>query len=170
MNEMDKDEDMVGIFRALLLSSGKSVSYEFSEVLVTFLMENISDVGIYDAVDAESKQPVKLSIRSRNMSKLFNLAFASLTKYPKNEAALLPHLQKLIIECSRRSMKEPAVLLPGPYLNLLRSMFRIITSGKFEASYKELIPLIPTILNGFYRIYNATDDEALRFMIVELMK
>ena len=41
------------------------------------------------------------------------------------------------------------------YLHLLRSLFRTVAGGKFEESYKELLPLLPSILNGLWRIYSS---------------
>lgn len=35
-------------------------------------------------------------------------------------------------------------------------------------SYKELLPLIPSVLNGLFRIFTLTEDDALRLVIVEL--
>lgn len=38
----------------------------------------------------------------------------------------------------------------------------------FYSSYKELLPLIPTILNKFHQIYNSTHSPTLRHVIIEL--
>jgi hypothetical protein len=42
------------------------------------------------------------------------------------------------------------------------------TSYGVCSSYKELLPLIPTILNKLYQIYNATYSPPLRHVIIEL--
>ena len=148
LGEMEKDDDLIVIFKHLLLASGKSVSYEFCEILVTFLMKNISYLGEYTTVAYKSQQSsangedeepseslsptATLSKHAQNLSKIFNTVFTSITKYERNEAALLPHLQTLISECLRRSTEGP-MIWPGPFLSLLRSLFRTISGGKFEA-------------------------------------
>jgi len=57
---------------------------------------------------------------------------------------------------------------PRNYFLLLRLLFRTITNGKFEQCYKEIAALLPTILNGLFRIHGATDDTAIRGSIEEL--
>ncbi|KAL7534798.1 hypothetical protein ACHAXR_010621, partial [Thalassiosira sp. AJA248-18] len=167
-----------------------AVSYEFCEVLMGYLVENLGVLGEYEMNDAavdttgstststspsQSASPPNLTKNSQNHSKIFSLAFSSMLKYPRNEAALLPHLQMLVKECIQRSTEgvhgadgeSGTVVLggsagwngvswPGPYLNLLRALFRTLSGGKFEHSYKELLPLVPTILNNFYRYYTST--------------
>jgi hypothetical protein len=50
---------------------------------------------------------------------------------------------------------------------LLRYVFRSISAGKFEESYKELLPLLPTVLNGLYRA-SISDSPVLRNTAIEL--
>jgi transformation/transcription domain-associated protein len=57
---------------------------------------------------------------------------------------------------------------PDNYSTLLRYTFRAISAGKFGESYKELLPLLPTILNGLNRILRETDDIGMRHVIIEL--
>jgi transformation/transcription domain-associated protein len=47
-------------------------------------------------------------------------------------------------------------------------MFRAISGGKFEESYKEILPILPTFLNGLYRIYIIARNVQLRFSILEI--
>jgi transformation/transcription domain-associated protein len=47
-------------------------------------------------------------------------------------------------------------------------MFRAIAGGKYEDSYKEILPLLPTLLNGLYRIFISTDHSILRQVIIGL--
>lgn len=182
MGEMDTDGDLIIMFKFLLFDHGKSVSYELCDFMFTYLAENIKDLADLQTQDVEPQQQTQeendydndrikyklTNSRAQNTFKLFMSIFSSLTKYPQNEAALLPHLRSFVPECIRHSM-ELSTIGPGPYLCILRILFRTLTGGKFEASYKEMAPLLPTILNGFYRIYLSTDNEPLRFMIVELM-
>ena len=48
---------------------------------------------------------------------------------------------------------------------LLRYIFRSISAGTFEV---ELLPLIPTVLNGLYRIICSCEDSVLRNTAIEL--
>ena len=51
---------------------------------------------------------------------------------------------------------------------LLRYVFRSISAGKFEESYKELLPLIPTVLNGLYKTICASVELPVRHTAIEL--
>jgi hypothetical protein len=178
LHQMDVEEDNIAMFSHLLVTTGKSVSYEFVEVVLDYLMVHIGGLGEYekDAISSTSSStsmsisddshmggntrrpnitkakllpPPVLTKRAQNLSKLFQLVFSSLIKYPRNENAFLPHLQKLVKECVQRSMEEcPSqsmmggvcrvcyiieddLIWPGPYLDILRQLFRTI-SGKFD--------------------------------------
>eukprot|EP00956_Cyclotella_meneghiniana_P027771 scaffold63107_cov81-Cyclotella_meneghiniana.AAC.1 len=162
MDEIEKDTELIYLFRHLLLGSGKSISYEACDVTLTYLMDNIAVLGCF-----ELENPRSLSTRAQNLFNLFTIVFNSLQKYARNEVALLPHLCMFIPECIRRSMEIK--IWPGPYLCIVQVLFRTLVPGKFEASVRELIPLVPSLLNGLYRIYCATTQDALRSMIIELM-
>ena len=152
-----------------LLSTGKAVSHEFVTVVVGYLMEQgVQALGVYEnpagkpqqreesnnkegvvtSLSSSSRQPRErtpavLTRHSQNLSKLYNLVFASMLKYPRNESILLPHLQKMIKEFVQRAMMEgppgsedggfSELVWPGPYLNILRVLFRTISGGKFDA-------------------------------------
>jgi transformation/transcription domain-associated protein len=145
LEEIDKDSTLIGIFSSVLLDSrgvGKSHSYDLCAVLVPYILENFDVLGEYEEVpsesgsaagDAERAAPLSLqpTNRANNLFKIFNLAFSSLMKHSKNEEVFLPHLQKLTAECLKGSTRGP-FLVPNPYSNILRSMFRTISAGKFE--------------------------------------
>jgi transformation/transcription domain-associated protein len=98
---------------------------------------------------------------------LFERVIKSLSAFPENEKSIRPYLQKIIASSLRLSM-EKGKDWPDNYCLLLRSLFRSISAGKFEDSYKEVLPMIPTILNGLYRIFQATEDESLQCIVIEL--
>ncbi|KAL9186273.1 hypothetical protein ACHAXT_005511 [Thalassiosira profunda] len=191
MEAMAAEEDNVLMFSHLLLTTGKAVSYEFAEVLFVHLMEHLDALGEYEAADpggtshettdgdrsADSADPSlrptpphpNLTKRARGMARMFGLAFSSLLKYPRNEAALLPHLPTLARECLRRSTVGPAARAwPGPYLNTLRALFRTLSGGSFDRSYKSMLPLLPRMLNDLFRFYNRTAIQPLKLVLVEL--
>ena len=179
MKEMDKDPGLIFIFKHLLFASGKSVSYEVCSLLVPFLLEHIAALDDFQTTPENSLEEShiestcsahptsNLSTRGKHHFELFITLISSLSKYPKNELALLPYLNTIVSQCIRRSMVLK--FWPGPYLCIIRMLFRAITAGKFEASYREMGPLMPSLLNGFYRIFFATADDPLRSMIIELM-
>ena len=162
LDEMDKDKDVIAFLKHLLLASGKAVSYEFCEILVIFLMTNISGLGEYETqtqvlqhnslIETGSDEstlaspPTTFSKRAHNLFALFNLIFSSLNKFPKNEVALRPYLQKLISECLRRSTEGP-MYGPGPYMNMLRSLFRTMSGGKFEELVSAFLSVSLNMIN-----------------------
>ena len=97
--------------------------------------------------------------------RLFKVVFSSIGLFPNNEAVLRPHLQTLVVSCLRSATQTSS---PGNFYYLLRALFRSISGGKFEHSYKELLPLLPTVLNGLHRVHAATEDSNMRDTIVEL--
>ncbi len=148
LEEVDEDDALIGIFSSILLDSrgvGKSHSYDLCAVLVPYILENFDMLGGYEEGPCEGGDAVcndakgvatsppylRLTRRAKNLVFIFNLAFSSLMKHPKNEAAFLPHLQKITAECLKGSTRGP-FLVPNPYSTILRSMFRTISAGKFE--------------------------------------
>ena len=181
MKELDKDPELITMFKYLLLNNGKNVSYECCDLVFGHLVDNLEVLSYIntpddvthlqhidenDSNEERQSNEITLSKRGQNLYKLFIIVFSSLSKYSKNETAILPHLLTFVPDCIRRSMEGHT--WPGPYLSILRMLFQTL-GGKFDASNKEMVPLLPTILNGFYRIYLATKNEQLRLMIVELM-
>ena len=139
LEEIDNDNALIVIFSSMLLDSrgvGKSHSYDLCGVLVPYILENFDMLGEYEEVPCEGEgagaapPTLRLTNRAKNLFKIFNLAFSSLMKHSKNEAVFLPHLQKLTSECLKGSTR--GYLVPNPYSNILRSMFRTISAGKFE--------------------------------------
>ena len=159
LHQLEIEENNIAMFSHLLLTTGKAVSYEFVEVLLGYLIDNIGGFGEYTEVAPSSTSkpdtniklppgyptPPLLTKRAQNLFKLLNLSFSSLLKYPRNECAFIPRLHILVKECIQRSMAESPdcvdgvceyeidLIWPGPYLNTLRALFRTISGGKFDA-------------------------------------
>jgi transformation/transcription domain-associated protein len=106
--------------------------------------------------------------RSSAHLQLFERVLKSLSSFPENERALRPHLKRIVSKCLQASMEKDDFKVDN-HCMLLRYIFRSISAGKFEESYRELLPLIPTVLNGLFRIYRATDDPFLHHTIIELL-
>lgn len=157
------DNDVLLVAQTFLLN-GMNVTVDFTSCLLKVLMTDAAalDIGI-----AESDDEQKLQIASVKM-KLFSLIISSLSSYPKNEKVLRPYIQPLIDVCLRRAMGSDVKYWPGNHFTILRQLFRAIAGGKFEESYKEILPLLPTLLNGLYRVYCNTNQDVLKKVIIEL--
>jgi transformation/transcription domain-associated protein len=177
-----------------LLGSNATTSYEFCSILLDFLMEHL-DLLYYrqrpeliffdeatnhdltesqhltERIHAVSQRPVdsmkRHTHRSNTLLQLFERVFKSLTVYPENEAVIRKHLRQIVVVCVRTSMEHTSQW-PENYAVLLRYVFRSISAGKFEESYRELLPLIPTVLNGLCRVVCCAEDSVLRNTAIEL--
>lgn len=72
-------------------------------------------------------------MKAQVLLRLFKVVFGSVTLFPKNERMLRPHLQTIVLSCLRYTTR---VKDPTNYYFLLRALFRSISGGKFESSYK----------------------------------
>ena len=165
------------------------VSQAFAEVVLSFLMTRTDELASENDASTQvllihskthpNRSNVQLhSLNSHNSTyttyannppmtllRLFKVVFSSIGLFPANEAVLRPHLQTLVVSCLRSATQTSS---PGNFYYLLRALFRSISGGKFEHSYKELLPLLPTVLNGLHRVHAATEDSNMRDTIVEL--
>lgn len=189
-------EDSIAIVipRHLLAANG-TTSFEFCTILLDFLVERIDKLVVTTPKDIyfvpaattcginETERLERLSsymddtsegkddeIKQRSTAylQLFERVLKSLSTFPNNERALRPHLKKIVATCVGSSMEKSEFKMDN-HCMLLRYIFRSISAGKFEESYKELLPLIPTVLNGLFRILRSTDDEVLGNIIIELL-
>jgi transformation/transcription domain-associated protein len=189
IDEVVNDPLVMLVPRHFLVSS-PSCSFEFCSLLLDFLVQRMDQLSTMNSnsvlfIDPPSESGVDelerlkelaaksdetaMPYRKRRANALLHLferAFKSLSTYPENEVALRPYLRK-IVECCLNRAVENTKDWPDNYCILLRYLFRSISAGKFEESYKELFPIIPTVLNGLYRIFCATDDSTLRHLVIE---
>ena len=189
-----QDRNILVVPRHLLVSN-QNASIAFCGVLLSYLVDQLdelsvstddnivfvdspsSDLGLDGAGLRPSHEELEERLlrqkstfretRASTLLELFERVLKSLAPFPENEAVLRPYLQQIVATCLRYSM-EGSGDWPDKYCVLLRYIFRSISAGKFEQSYKELLPLIPAILNGLYRIFCSTEDTYLRDSIVEL--
>lgn len=113
-------------------------SANFSGLLISFLRSKLSELGKLDLV------------KSNILIRLFKLCFMSVNLFPNtNEAVILPHLNHLILESLRLSTttEEPIV-----YSYLVRILFRSISGGRFESLYKEIMPILPVLLQSLNKM------------------
>ncbi|KAL3934107.1 MAG: hypothetical protein SGBAC_010097 [Bacillariaceae sp.] len=178
-----------------LLGANAKTSFEFCTMLLDFLVERLDELIVTRPKDMyfvappttcgfnERERLEKLSSemdtvmarkvqlnekRSKAYLQLFERVLKSLSTFPDNERALRPHLKKLVSISLRSSMEKSDFMIDN-HCMLLRYIFRSISAGKFEESYKEILPLIPRVLNGLFRILRSTQDEGLQNVIIELL-
>ncbi|KAH7909445.1 hypothetical protein BJ138DRAFT_1066999 [Hygrophoropsis aurantiaca] len=138
-----------------LFFSRESVSATLEAIVLRFLIERLPLLGEYDDTTAV------VSIR------LFKMSFNAVTTFPAtNEPILASHLAKLIMDCFPLAAKATK---PTNYFHLLRGLFRAIGGGggRFELLYKEVLPLLPEMLESLNRQLLASEGYP-RDMIVEL--
>lgn len=89
--------------------------------------------------------------KTTTVLQLLERILKSLSVFPDNEKLVRRHLRRIVATCLKSAMECPDSW-PDSYIMLLRYVFRSISAGKFEESYRELLPLIPSVLNGLHRI------------------
>lgn len=190
------EDSMVMVVPRHLLGANPTTSFEFCTLLLDHLMERMDELAafreeeeggiffdwpsgpeendterirqlLYTVTQRPRDSDERLRQRSSVLLQLFERVLKSLSVYPENEAIVRGHLRKIVSVCLRSSMEQIDVW-PDNYCMLLRYVFRSISAGKFEESYKELLPLIPTVLNGLYRIFCTTKNQVVRHTAVEL--
>ena len=137
-------------------------------------LSNVADVKFYCLSTSERKEEPgekgSSVLRTRTAAcviRLFEMCLSSMTNVARNEETLRPRLQMIVTICLGQAMRSGDLTpsldenFDGPHsfspahLHLLRSVFRTVAGGKFEESYKELLPILPSILNGLWRIYSS---------------
>ena len=189
VNAVTEDATVLVVPRHLLAANA-STSFEFCTILLDFLVTRMDRLTIsidetihflphseedelrdVDRVLGWSVDGItKAQRRKRSVAhlQLFERILKSLSTFPENERALRTHLKLIVSTCLQTCMEQTDFTIDN-HCMLLRYVFRSISAGKFEESYKELLPLIPTVLNGLFRIFRAIDDQHLRHTIIELL-
>ncbi len=130
-----------------------TVSRNFSGILIRFLMDKFEMVG-------------ESSIQGSSLLRLFKLVFLAVSVYPdENEQMILPYISDIILNCLRLSSQSAN---PLNYFLLLKALFRGIAGGRFEHLYKEVLPILPLLLETLNRLANAAADKQMRDLYVEL--
>ncbi|KAG1474893.1 hypothetical protein G6F56_000065 [Rhizopus delemar] len=126
----------------------------FAGILLKFLVDKIQDLGEgnlhYSAV----------------MLYLFRLTFMAVNVFPdSNETILQPYLANLVMSCFKLASKAKE---PANYFLLLRSLFKSIGGGRFEMLYKEVSPLLQSILENLNALISLAHKTEMRNLFVEL--
>lgn len=129
-------------------------SANFLGILISFLRSKLDQLGKVELV------------KSNILIRLFKLCFMSVNLFPTvNEGVILPHLNHLILESLRLATKaeEPIV-----YSYLVRILFRSISGGRFENLYKEIMPILPVLLESLNKMIANSRRPYERDIYVEL--
>lgn len=131
----------------------QEVSHQLVSILLNYLTKGLPQFGDQD------KKRTALTL------KLFKLAFMAVNAYPEhNEPVLVPHLAKLITDCFTYAAKATDSTI---YYSILRALFRSIGGGRFEALYKEVLPILQEMLDTLnHLLLHAEPDK--RDLFVEL--
>ncbi|KZT74387.1 FAT-domain-containing protein [Daedalea quercina L-15889] len=124
---------------AQVLFSRESSSPTLVAIMLRFLVNHLPELGDQD------DKAAAVVIR------LFKLTFGAVGLFPPaNEPILASHLGKLIMDCFPLAAKAAK---PTNYFLLLRLLFRAIGGGggRFEMLYKEVLPLLPEMLESLNR-------------------
>ncbi|KAG7096929.1 hypothetical protein E1B28_004330 [Marasmius oreades] len=137
------------------LFAKESTSPTLLAIILRFLVDRLPELGEYDDLKAAA------TIR------LYKMAFGAVAAHPaNNEPILASHLAKLLMDCFPLATKATK---PTHYFHLLRALFRAIGGGggRFELLYKEVLPLLPDMLECLNKQLLASEGQT-RDMIVEL--
>ena len=97
--------------------------------------------------------------------KLWSLLLHAVTKFSDCEAVLRPHVPPLVQACLTALREAPD---PTSYVRLLRYLFRALSHAKFDALYKEFIPLLPPVLDALAAVLAGPERPGLHDAAVEL--
>ena len=134
--------------------ASEATSPHFAGMLLQFLMNKIGEVGTSDVR------------KSSILLRLFKLSFMAVTLFAvQNEMVLLPHITSIITKSIQLSTTAEE---PMNYFYLLRSLFRSIGGGRFEALYKDILPLLEMMLEVLNNLLMAARKPQERDLYVEL--
>ncbi|KAL6010354.1 hypothetical protein ACLOJK_000785 [Asimina triloba] len=149
---MINNTQLLHIFNTLL--QAPKVLRPFADVLVNFLVSKL------DILKNPDTPAAKLVLQ------LFRLLFVAVAKAPSDcERILQPHVPVIMEACLKNATE---VDKPLGYMQLLRTMFRSLTGGKFELLLRDLIPTLQPCLNMLLAMVEGPTGEDMRDLVLEL--
>ncbi|KAL7102214.1 hypothetical protein ACP275_08G105000 [Erythranthe tilingii] len=150
---MISNSQLVHIFSTLL--QAPKVFRPFADVLVNFLVSSKLDV-----LKHPDSPAAKLVLH------LFRFLFTAVAKAPSDcERILQPHVPVIMETCMKNATE---VERPIAYLQLLRTMFRALSGGKFEVLLRDLIHMLQPCLNMLLAVLEGPTGEDMRELLLEL--
>ncbi|XP_042493905.1 transformation/transcription domain-associated protein-like isoform X1 [Macadamia integrifolia] len=150
---MISNNQLLHIFSTLL--QAPKVFRPFADVLVNFLVSSKLDVLKHPDTPA-----AKLVLH------LFRLLFGAISEAPSDcERILQPHVPVILEVCMKNATE---VERPLGYMQLLRTMFRALSGGKFELLLRDLIPSLQPCLNMLLAMVDGPTGEDMRDLVLEL--
>lgn len=152
---IDQSVEHAQVFTVLqFLVQNEAVSHQLVGILLRHLMSKLDSLGDLSKVRAS------LTLRT------FKMSFLAINTFVQNnESVLVPHLQKLILDSFTYAAKASD---PTLYYQILRALFRSIGGGRFEALYKEVLPILQEMLDTLGYLLEHTADPTQRDVFVEL--
>ncbi len=131
------------------------VTRHFADVLVNYLVTYKLDT---------LKQPDSPS--AKLVLQLFRYLFVAVAKFSADsERVLQPHVTILMETCMKNAIE---VDKPLGYMQLLRTMFRALSGGKFELLFREFIPTLQPCLNMLLAMVEGPTGLDMIDLVVEL--
>lgn len=151
VDEVLENHELLQITQHLL--SEASISQAFVGIIFRFFVAKLDSLG------SQPKDYTTIILR------IFKMACMAVTIFPEtNEAVLQPHLCTFIMSSLRLASKAKE---PSAYYLLMRTLFRSIGGGRFEILYKEVLPLLQTLLENLNGLINSA-ERTKRDLFIEL--
>ncbi|KAJ7564762.1 hypothetical protein O6H91_02G032300 [Diphasiastrum complanatum] len=149
---MLETNQLLQIYANLLQNS--KVACHFADVLVHFLVNKL------DLLKQPDSPAAKLVLQ------LFRYLFVAVAKFPVDcECVLQPHVLTLMEVCMKNAVE---VDKPLGYMQLLLTMFRALSRGKFELLFREFISTLQPCLNMLLSMLEGPTGQDMTDIIVEL--
>lgn len=140
-----------------VLFMNKPITQTIVSTILQHLSDKLGELGEMDDISAGI------------VLRVFKMTFSVVSLHPDiNEPILASHLGRLIMDSFPLAAKSTRPLY---YFHLMRALFRAIGSGggRYEQLYREVLPLLPEMLDCLNRQLNAaSSDPPTRDLLVEL--
>lgn len=189
-----KRETCIAIPRAFV--SNQAVTKPFTDILLQFLVQRIRDLSSSDKHEGQvgplpfpvlfshcksSTAPCTLisdvapyarqrqaDCESRGgqvILNLFKTIFIGISNFSDNEHVLKQYVRQIVVACLKHAMQEKRAT---SYYLLLKTVFRQVSSGKFEHLQKEFISLLKNLLENLCKMLAAAQEDDTKELLVEL--
>jgi hypothetical protein len=131
----------VSLIHYLLMVNSTKCSQMTMDCVINFIVTRLPMLST-----EEESQQSKSSTYASAILRLFKVAVGVIAANPDNERVLRTKLKGLLLT-SFRLARESRVTIN--YIHVFRTLFRSLTGGKFEQSFKEIASILPEIISGF---------------------